>query len=195
MRSAGAGGALFCLTDHEPSQPSEGPFTDHFESNIGASACRGEPADRVGSFGSVPPRRDHLNVGLELAGIDVRGASWVERCTSSIENASAYVVSLITVVEHCSLALVSTYVGDLHGEVAVTHMWLPPGHQASFRQRVLTGLPGTAYPRACVLDHSAELRTVLEDLLDEPIGIEISERSLEDAARVWRVPAVADRRG
>jgi hypothetical protein len=134
-------------------------------------------------------------MGLELAGIEVRAAAWVERCTSSIENASAYVVSLITVVERCSLALVSTYVGDLHGEIAVTHMWLPPGQQARFRQRLLSGLPGTAYPRACVLDHSAELRTVLEELLDEPIGIEVSERSLEDAARVWRVPAAADSRG
>ena len=195
VRSDGAGGALFCLTDHKPSQPSEGPFTDHSSRTSEPALVLESRLTPATAGGSVPLRRDHLSVRVELAGIEVRAASWVERCTSSIESASAYVVSVITVVERRSLALVSTYVGDLHGEIAVTHMSLPPGQQASFRQRVLTGLPGTAYPRACVLDHSAELRTVLEELLGEPIGIEVSERSLEDATRVWRGPAVADNRG
>ena len=126
---------------------------------------------------------------LELAGVEVRGHSWAESCASTIENASAYVVTVITVVPSRTMALVSAYVADLSGHTAVTHMRLLPGRRASFEQRVLGGLPGISHPRACLLDHAAELRAVLVQLLDESVMVEIPEPALERANAVWDSPA------
>ena len=65
---------------------------------------------------------DDPGMQLELSGVEVRGESWIERCACTIENASAYVVTVITVIESRSLSLVSAYVADLSGQTAVTHM-------------------------------------------------------------------------
>ena len=129
---------------------------------------------------------------LELSGVEVRGeSSWVERCACTIENASAYVVTVITVLERHSLSLVSAYVADLSGQTAVTHMRLAPGHAASFEQQVLGGFPGVSHPRACLLDHAAELRALVEELVEEPVVVEIPEASLEHASTVWGTPPPA----
>jgi hypothetical protein len=128
---------------------------------------------------------------LELSGVEVRGESWIERCPCTIESASAYVVTVITVVESRSLSLVSAYVADVSGDTAVTHMRLSPGRASIFEQQVLGGFPGVSHPRACLLDHAAELRTLVEDLLEAPVVVEISEASLEHASTVWGVPPPA----
>jgi hypothetical protein len=56
-----------------------------------------------------------------------------ESCAGTIENASAYVVTVITVVPSRALALVSAYVADLSGHTAVTHMRLAPGAAGELR--------------------------------------------------------------
>ncbi len=125
-------------------------------------------------------------VRLELEGVQVRGRGGAESCASTIENASGYVVTVISVLPRREIALVSCYVADLGGETAVTHMRLPADQRASFEQRVLGGLPGTSHARACLLDHAAELHMLLEAVLEEPVTVEIAERSLQDASGVWR---------
>ena len=51
---------------------------------------------------------------------------------------------------------------------------------------MLEGLPGQSHARACLLDHAAELRGALEELLeDEEVSVELAEQTLEQAARVW----------
>ena len=122
---------------------------------------------------------------LELSDVEVRGESWIERCPCTIENASAYVVTVITVIESRSLSVVSAYVADLSGATAVTHMRLAPGRVASFEQQVLGGFPGVSHPRACLLDHAAELQALVEELLEESVVVEIPEASLEHASTVW----------
>ena len=144
-----------------------------------------EPALPRPLDGRVSPGRDDAGMRLELSDVEVRGRSWRERCASTIENASAYVVSVITVVESRAVALVSAYVGDLSGATAVTHMCLAPGQRASFHQQVLSAMPGVSHPRACLLDHAAEMRALLEEMLEEPVVVEIPEASLEQASRVW----------
>jgi hypothetical protein len=130
-------------------------------------------------------------VRLELEGVQVRGRGWAESCASTIENASGYVVTVISVLQSRAIALVSCYVADLGGESAVTHMRLATDQRASFEQRVLGGLPGASHARACLLDHAAELRVLLEELLQQAVTVEIAERSLQDASGVWgqREPA------
>jgi hypothetical protein len=113
-----------------------------------------------------------------------------ERCSSSIENVSAYVVTVITVFEDRAATLVSTYLANLAGETAVSHMRLSPGRRASFAQRVLAGLPGQSHPRACLLDHAAELRAVLAEL-DERGGVavvDVEDRALLLAPASSRTP-------
>ena len=122
---------------------------------------------------------------LELSGVEVRSESWSERCRCTIENASAYVVTVITVIESRSLSLVSAYVADLSGRTAVTHMRLAPDGAASFEQQLLGGFPGVSHPRACLLDHAAELRALVEELVEEPVVVEIPGASLKHASTVW----------
>jgi hypothetical protein len=123
---------------------------------------------------------------LELDGLVVHADEWSERCATSIENASGYVVVLSSVLASRAVTLVSCYLADLSGPTAVSHMRLLPGHPAQVAQRVLEGLPGQSHARACLLNHAAELRDALGELLeDEEVGVELAEQTLEQAARVW----------
>jgi hypothetical protein len=65
---------------------------------------------------------------------------------------------------------------------------LSAGQPPVVAQRVLDGLLGRSHARACLLDHAAQLRDVLGELLaDEEVGVEVAEETLEQAARVWTV--------
>jgi hypothetical protein len=123
---------------------------------------------------------------LELDGLEVRADEWSERCATAIENASGYVVVLSSVLESRAVTLVSSYLADLAGPTAVSHMRLAPGQPPRVAQRVLEGLAGQSHARACLLDHAAELRDALAELLeDEDVSVELAEETLEQAARVW----------
>jgi hypothetical protein len=123
---------------------------------------------------------------LELDGLVVRADEWSERCATAIENASGYVVVLSSVLEIRAVTLVSCYLADLAGPTAASHMRLAPGPPSRVSQRVLSGLAGQSHARACVLDHAAELRDALGELLeDEEVSVELAEETLEQAARVW----------
>ena len=43
-----------------------------------------------------------------------------------------------------------------------------------------------SHARACLLDHAAQLRDAVGELLeDEEVGVELAEETLERASRVW----------
>ena len=47
-------------------------------------------------------------------------------------------------------------------------------------------MPGQTHARACLLDHAAEVRDALEELIpDEQVMVEVSDDALAHAARVW----------
>jgi len=122
----------------------------------------------------------------ELDGLVVRADEWSERCATAIENASGYVVVLSSVLESRAVTLVSSYLADLAGPTAASHMRLAPGQPPRVAQRVLEGLPGQSHARACLLDHAAELRDAVGELLeDEEVSVDLAEQTLEQAARVW----------
>jgi len=123
---------------------------------------------------------------LELDGVEVRTDEWSERCATAIENASGYVVVVSSVLESHAVTLVSCYLADLGGTAAVSHMRLAPGRRPAIAQRGLKAMPGQSHARGCLLDHAAELRGALEELLqDEQVSVELAEETLELAARVW----------
>jgi hypothetical protein len=126
---------------------------------------------------------------LELDGLEVCADEWRERCSTAIENVSGYVVVVISVLESRAVTLVSGYLADVGGETAVSQMRLTSGASAAFSQRMLRAMPGQTHARACLLDHAAELRELLDDLFEEDVSVELSEHALERAAGVWRPPA------
>jgi hypothetical protein len=125
-------------------------------------------------------------VRIELSGVEVRADGWSERCQTAIESMSGYVVAVISVLQSRAVTLVSCYLATLAGETAVSHMRLAPGTPGRFSQRMLGAMPGETHARACLLDHAAELRDALDELLDdEQVTVEVSEHALGRAARVW----------
>lgn len=93
---------------------------------------------------------------------------------------------VISVLRSRAVTLVSTYLANLGGATAASHLRTYPGAPAEFSQRMLDVMPGQTHARACLLDHAAELRARLEELLaEEELTVEVSDRALEQAAGVW----------
>jgi hypothetical protein len=123
---------------------------------------------------------------VELPGLQVLADEWSEWCATTIENVGGYVVTVSSVLQSHAVTLVSCYLADLAGPTGVSHLRLAPGQSPQVSQRVLAGLPGQSHARACLLDHAAQLREAVEELLvDEEVGVELAEETLEQAARMW----------
>ena len=125
---------------------------------------------------------------LELDGVEVWADEWRERCSTTNQAAGAYVIVVETVVPSRTAGLSSCYLGDLSGRTAVSHLRRAPGSPAVFSQRVLSGMAGATHPRACLVDHAAELQAFLDPDGEEALHVELSDAALARAATVWRQP-------
>jgi len=126
-------------------------------------------------------------VRLELDGVEVCAGGWRERCETEIVSAGAYVVSVTTVIPSRGVALASSYLSELAGPTAASHMCLTVG-PVRFEQRTLD-LIGQTHARGCLLDHAMQLRDLLGELLGgEDVRVEVDERALAQAERVWEHP-------
>jgi hypothetical protein len=125
---------------------------------------------------------------LELDGVEVWADEWHERCATTIQGAGAYVIVVETVVPSRTVGLSSCYLADLNGRTAVSHLRRAPGSPPLFLQRVVSGMAGATLARACLLDHAAELRAMLDPDGEEAVSVEVSDAALERAAAVWRGP-------
>jgi hypothetical protein len=84
----------------------------------------------------------------------------------------------------------SSYVAGLQGPAAVTHMVSAAG-VPRFEQHTVQ-LAGVTLARACPLDHAAQLHGLLADEHTlEHVRVDIDERMLTDAQRVWE-PGAAE---
>ena len=102
------------------------------------------------------------------------------------ERVSGYVVAVISVLESRAVTLVSCYLATSAGPRPSRICACCPGGPGRLPQRVLEALAGQSHARACLLDHAAELRDALAELLeDEQVSVELAEETLEQAARVW----------
>ena len=128
-------------------------------------------------------RGDDCRVRHELDGIEVVIGGSRERCSTSIEAVSGYVVTVISVMQSRAVTVVSCYLANLAGETAVSHLRLMPGQRPAFSQRLLSGMAGETHARACLLDHAAELQSTLAG--DGGVGVEIGDAALARAAAVW----------
>jgi hypothetical protein len=125
-------------------------------------------------------------VRRELDGVEVISDGVRERCSTSIEAVSGYVVSAISVVQTRAVTLVSCYLAALAGETAVSHMRLVPGQDPRFSQRLVSAMAGETHARACLLDHAAELQETLGQDDDAGVGVEMTDAALGRGAAVWR---------
>ena len=125
---------------------------------------------------------------LELEGVEVWADEWRERCSTTIQAAGAYVIVVETVVPSRTAGLSSCYLADLKGRTAVSHLRRALHCAPVFSQRVLAVMPGETHARACLLDHAAELRAMLDPDGEEAVSVEVSDAALARAAAVWRGP-------
>lgn len=121
---------------------------------------------------------------LPLHGVEISTDGQPARCETEIVSAGAYVIAVTTVIEQHGVQLTSSYLADLAGPTAATHMTLTGG-APRFHHRTLQ-LTGTRHARGCLLDHAAELREMLCDHLDcDDVRVDVAETALTDAERVW----------
>ena len=122
----------------------------------------------------------------ELSGVVVHADEWSETCSTAVDSVSGYVVVVISVLESRALLVASAYLAHVGGPTAVSHLRSSPGRPSSFRQRIIEQMAGQTHARACLLDHAAELRDALGELIpDEEVMVEVSDDALARAARVW----------
>ena len=125
-------------------------------------------------------------MGIELAGVTVQADEWSEECSTAIENVSGYVVVVSSVLRSRAVTLISSYLANLSGTTAVSHLRACPTTPPVFSQRILEVMPGQTHARACLLDHAAELHALLDELLgEEEVTVDVSDGALEQAERVW----------
>jgi hypothetical protein len=122
---------------------------------------------------------------LPLPGVEISIDGQPARSETEIVSAGAYVVAVTTVIEQRGVQLASSYLADLAGPTAATHMTLLSGSPPRFHHRTLQ-LTGTRHARGCLLDHAAELCELLSYHLDSAdVRGDVVEDALTDAERVW----------
>jgi len=136
----------------------------------------------------VGARGDDWRMRVELDGVEIWGDEWRERCSTTIQAAGAYVIVVESVVPSRAAALSSCYLADLSGDTAASHLRRALHCAPVFSQRLLAVMPGETHARACLLDHAAELRAMLDPDGDEAVSVEVSDAALARAAAVWREP-------
>jgi len=125
-------------------------------------------------------------MAIELSGVVVRADEWSETCSTAIHSVSGYVVVVISVLESRALLVASSYLANLSGRTAASHLRSSPTVRGEFAQRIIERMPGQTHARACLLDHAAEIRDALEELLPgEEVMVEVSDQALAQAAHVW----------
>jgi hypothetical protein len=122
----------------------------------------------------------------ELMGVSVRLGDDQELCESSIAAAGGYVVVVESVLAVREVLLVSSYLAELSGRTAVSHLALISTAPAEFSQRMVERMPGETHARACLLDHAAALQRALSVVQKRAVSVEISDEALATAASVWR---------
>ena len=84
------------------------------------------------------------------------------------------------------MLLISSYLAELSGRTAVSHLALIGVAPAEFSQRMVERMPGQTHARACLLDHAGTLQRAVGVAQAQAVSVEISDAALATAAGVWR---------
>ena len=122
---------------------------------------------------------------LQLSGVEISVDGRAEPCDTEIVSAGAYVIAVTTVIGARGRLLASSFLTDLSGRAAATHLWSGTGLRRFEHDAV--ELASVHHGRTCVLEHAARLRQLLaEELGDAEVRVDVPDRVLTDAESVWQ---------
>jgi len=124
---------------------------------------------------------------LILNGIDISIDAVAQRSSTTI-GGIGYAVVVATSLPDLVVTLTSSYLALIVGNIAASHLCSLPGGPPIIDQHVLPGQqPGQTHAQACLLDHVAELRNILQAYHSPPatVTITIANSALEHADRAW----------
>jgi hypothetical protein len=124
-----------------------------------------------------------------LSAIDIAIDDVAQVSETTIGAVGAHAVILTTALPELGVTLTSSYLAAMIGDIAASHLASVPGGPPVIDQHVLPGdQPGRTHAQACVLDHVAEVRDVLEAYhatTDATVTVTIADKTLELADRAW----------
>jgi hypothetical protein len=123
-----------------------------------------------------------------LSAIDIAIDAVPQVSETTIGAVGAYAVILTTTLPGLGITLTSSYLAAMVGDIAASHLTSVPGGPPIIDQHVLPGhQPGRTHAQACVLDHVAEVRDVLEayHASAATVTVTIADATLELADRAW----------
>jgi hypothetical protein len=123
-----------------------------------------------------------------LSAIDIAIDAVPQASETTIGAVGAYAVILTTALPELGVTLTSSYLAAMVGDIAASHLTSVPGGPPIIDQHVLPGhQPGRTHAQACVLDHVAEVRDVLEAFhaSTATVTVTIADATLEQADRAW----------
>jgi hypothetical protein len=124
-----------------------------------------------------------------LSAIDIAIDDVAQVSETTIGAVGAHAVILTTALPELGITLTSSYLAAMIGDTAASHLASVPGGPPVIAQHVLPGRqPGRTHAQACVLDHVAEVRDVLEAYhatTDATVTVTIADKTLELADGAW----------
>ena len=124
-----------------------------------------------------------------LSAIDIAIDNVAQASETTIGAVGAYAVILTTTLPDLGITLTSSYLAAMIGDIAASHLTSVPGGPPIIEQHVLPGRqPGRTHAQACVLDHVAEVRDVLEayHASAATVTVTIGDATLVQADRAWQ---------
>jgi hypothetical protein len=125
---------------------------------------------------------------IALTGIDVTIDAVAQDSSTTIGAVGGYAVVVATALPQIGVTLTSSYLAAMIGDIAASHLCSVPGGPPIIDQHVLPGdQPGQTHAQACLLDHVAEVRNVLDALHRSAatVTVDIADDTLQRADRAW----------
>ncbi|MEJ7894200.1 MAG: hypothetical protein WKF94_16345 [Solirubrobacteraceae bacterium] len=123
-----------------------------------------------------------------LTAIDIAIDAVPQASETTIGAVGGHAVILTTTLPTIGVTLTSSYLAAMVGDIAASHLCSVPGGPPIIDQHVLPGQqPGRTHAQACVLDHVAEVRNVLDAFCGSvaTVTVTIADDTLEHADRAW----------
>jgi hypothetical protein len=124
-----------------------------------------------------------------LTGIDVAVDAVAQEASTTIGAVGGYAVVVATALPQLGVTLTSSYLAEMVGDIAASHLCSVPGGPPMIDQHVLPGhQPGQTHARACLLDHVAELRDTLDAFHTSAVTVTVTvaDSTLADVDRAWQ---------
>ena len=126
---------------------------------------------------------------IALTGIEVAIDTVAQDCSTTIGTVGGYAVIVASALPDLGIALTSSYLAALVGDIAASHLCSMPGGPPLIDQHVLPGdQPGQTHAQTCLLDHVAELRNALDTFRGAGaiVTVTLADAALQLADRAWR---------